>query len=72
MSISASYVYESKTFAEDDAQSFVGFLILAAMLLGIISSVGLYAVKYENGALARLVRLHNRQQSVLLRDDNTE
>lgn len=61
LSVSASYVYESETFAHDDAQSFVGFLILAAVLLGIISSVGLYAVKYENGALARLVcSLHSR------------
>ena len=59
ISVSASYVYESQTFAQDDAQSFVGFLILAAVLLGIISSVGLYAVKYENGALAQLVRSHH-------------
>ena len=58
ISVSASYVYESQTFAEDDAQTFVGFLILAAVLLGLISSVGLYAVKYENGSLARLVRLY--------------
>lgn len=55
LSVSASYVYESQTFAQADAQSFVGILILAGVLLGITSLVGLYAVKYENGSLAQLV-----------------
>jgi hypothetical protein len=56
LSVSAAYVYETQTFAEDDAQSFVGMLILAGVFLGIVSLMGVYAVKYENGALSRLVR----------------
>lgn len=55
MSVSASYVYESQTFAGENAQLFVGVLILAGVMLGITSAIGLYAVKYENGRLSLLV-----------------
>jgi hypothetical protein len=55
MSVSASYVYESQTFAGEDAQLFVGVLILAGVMLGITSAIGLYAVKYENGNLSLVV-----------------
>jgi hypothetical protein len=55
MSVSASYVHRSQTFAGDDAQLFVGALILAGVMLGVTSGIGLYAVKYEHGRLSIMV-----------------